>query len=457
MAQLEESMGASSVRADPKPDEPYNTNINEDASWYYQEDWSGYGGASASKSNKMQKKRGLPLESLKLGEEVTGWVKSLTSYGAFVDTGAEKELKHLCIDSIDLAPGPLLPRQASETGPFQLQDAWWPPGIPDSVLEAEFLARQRHLVAGENLGPTALNLRRKLRGRSSLEPGDEASGGSETRDAWWPPGIPDSVLEEYRGNVDTVPIKLNCQNRQSSWQDRGTWSQEQWTDLGESMSKSFGVVTVAVFRSLLSRSSNLFVIFVDLVLPGDAFDSLDDSEWLEQRLLDTNDELGMVWLPPGRHVLGADAARLLRPHLLESVTPHHKRFAKIEVAQEMACLFKHVAKTALKTNRPRQWRRLPREQLKQVASSFMESATTEPPLLVEELCTTRGYDVVRGRKALQQAVFRRMDVDQDEFLNGVELHPFAVHTGFEGDVDAWFEECGRCAFPNVAVGLDAFN
>ena len=48
-------------------------------------------------------------------------------------------------------------------------------------------------------------------------------------------------------------------------------------------------------------------------------------ETQEQRLLDTNDELGMVWLPPGRHVLGADAARLLRPHLLESVTPHHKR------------------------------------------------------------------------------------------------------------------------------------
>eukprot|EP00439_Symbiodinium_sp_Y106_P034692 s713_g4.t1 len=62
------------------------------------------------------------------------------------------------------------------------------------------------------------------------------------------------------------------------------------------------------------------------------------------------------------------------------------------------------------------------------ASSFPQ----QQPTLVSKVPTSR--------QALQQAVFRRMDVDQDEFLNGVELHPFAVHTGFEGDVPTWFEE-----------------
>ena len=46
----------------------------------------------------------------------------------------------------------------------------------------------------------------------------------------------------------------------------------------------------------------------------------------EQTLLDANDELGRVWLPPGRHVLGAEAARFLRPHLLgAAVRPHDRR------------------------------------------------------------------------------------------------------------------------------------
>lgn len=239
----------------------------EDASWYYQEDWSGYGGASASKSNKMQKKRGLPLESLKLGEEVTGWVKSLTSYGAFVDTGAEKdgllpwskstvsqqdmsvgdELKYLCIDSIDLAR-----QRFALRGPIQ-EMSWdsWQPGQAEAPWSQE----------------------------------------TKPQDTWWP---------------------------QSSWQDRGTWSQEQWTDLGE------------------------------------AATAVEEEE----------ETFPAATLP--------------------SVVPSASS--------------------------------LPQQQ---------PTLASKAPL---------------SRQALQQAVFRRMDVDQDEFLNGVELHPFAVHTGFEGDVDAWFEE-----------------
>ncbi|CAE7908781.1 unnamed protein product [Symbiodinium necroappetens] len=53
---------------------------------------------------------------------------------------------------------------------------------------------------------------------------------------------------------------------------------------------------------------------------------MDALSHVEQTLLDANDEMGRVWLPPGRHVLGAEAARLLRPHLLgAAVRPHDRR------------------------------------------------------------------------------------------------------------------------------------
>lgn len=83
------------------------------------------------------------------------------------------------------------------------------------------------------------------------------------------------------------------------------------------------------------------------------------------RLLAHNDSLGRLWLPPGRHVLGSDAAALLLPHIHSSEQPHHRRLAfdvnmsgnccvhvllqlcvrrKMSVAFDAACYIKHVVK-----------------------------------------------------------------------------------------------------------------
>ena len=43
------------------------------------------------------------------------------------------------------------------------------------------------------------------------------------------------------------------------------------------------------------------------------------------QLTAVHSELGKVWLPPGRQVLGEEAGRLLRPHLLASHQLHHRR------------------------------------------------------------------------------------------------------------------------------------
>ncbi|CAE7705479.1 unnamed protein product, partial [Symbiodinium necroappetens] len=54
--------------------------------------------------------------------------------------------------------------------------------------------------------------------------------------------------------------------------------------------------------------------------------ALESSSSTQRVLLDANDVMGRVWLPPGQHILGAEAARLLRPHLLGSgVRPHDRR------------------------------------------------------------------------------------------------------------------------------------
>ena len=42
-------------------------------------------------------------------------------------------------------------------------------------------------------------------------------------------------------------------------------------------------------------------------------------------LLAYNSSLGQLWLPPGRHVLGSDAAQLILPHIHASVRPHDRR------------------------------------------------------------------------------------------------------------------------------------
>ncbi|CAE7232073.1 tef3, partial [Symbiodinium natans] len=127
----------------------------EPESWYHHQEereWSGYG-SSASKPSRSYKQRGVPLDSLTLGEEVTGWVKSLTSYGAFLDTGAAKdgllpwskstlsqdevsvgdEIKHLRIESVDLAR-----QRFSLRGPVQ-EMTWesWQPGKAEVPSEED--------------------------------------------------------------------------------------------------------------------------------------------------------------------------------------------------------------------------------------------------------------------------------------------------------------------------------
>ena len=49
------------------------------------------------------------------------------------------------------------------------------------------------------------------------------------------------------------------------------------------------------------------------------------SETEDDRLLEYNSSLGQLWLPPGRHVLGRDAAEFILPHIHSSVRPHDRR------------------------------------------------------------------------------------------------------------------------------------
>ena len=101
-------------------------------------------------------------------------------------------------------------------------------------------------------------------------------------------------------------------------------------------------------------------------------------------MLSKNHKLGNVWLPPGRHVLGARAARLLMPHFVSSQPIRFRRTLirlnpflnvyddnavaillcrKSSVAFDTACYIKQVAKGHLKHNRFSAWRGMARPQL----------------------------------------------------------------------------------------------
>ena len=129
------------------------------------------------------------------------------------------------------------------------------------------------------------------------------------------------------------------------------------------------------------------------------------------RLLAHNDILGRLWLPPGRHVLGSDAAALLLPHIHSSEQPHHRRLAfdvnmsgnccvhvllqlcvrrKMLVAFDAACYIKHVVKSHLKKNRPSTWPRLSRRTFKRALTKQrrrpMRTLRCLPPSLICAEC-----------------------------------------------------------------------